>query len=102
MKTVTTARHRPIEMNGLRFGARDDERQAEEEQRRVEKRLHEAGVDGDADVGAEVGAGAAELADHFARRGEVAPGGAGREELERHAADDEDLIGLRASRRRRA
>ena len=51
-------------------------------------------MDGDADIGAQIGAGAAKLLDHFARGGEVAPGGAGGEELERDAADDEDLIVL--------
>ena len=76
----------------IAVGARDDEREAEEEERGVENRLQKAGVDGEANVGAQVEAGAAELFDHFLRRGEVDPIAAGREEFERDAAGDKDLI----------
>ena len=74
--------------------ARDDERQSRGRAASYRGTVAGSGVDRDADIGAEVGAGAAKLLDHFARRREVAPGRAGREELERNAANDEDLVVL--------
>ena len=51
-------------------------------------------MNGDADICTKVGAWAAKLLDHFVCRSEIAPSRAGGQEFERHAADDEDLIGL--------
>ena len=78
----------------IAIAARHHQRQAEEQQRRIEKRLQEARMDRVADVGAQVGARAAQLVDQLARRSVVAPRRAGREKLERHAAHDEHLVRL--------
>ena len=66
MNTVTTADAQADGEERVAIAARDHQRQAEEEQRRVEKRLHESRVDGDADVGAQVGARAVQLVNQLA------------------------------------
>ena len=59
----------------------------------VEKRLHDAGVDGHAGVGAQAEAGVAQAGDEFRERGVLTPVVGGGELFKGDAADDEAFVG---------